>query len=88
MYRNNNKSEKTLKIIHTNIRSLNKNIHMAEALGYFNSFEVIIFTECWLPDTSSFIPQISGFNSHTMTSANHLKSGGVVIYVKEELNAT
>ena len=77
-------------IIHTNIRSLHKNISLFEAhITPKTNIDVIIFTETWT-STDSLLPQLNNFamihiphpDPKTKKSKNH---GGIVIYYKPSL---
>ncbi|KAI8440552.1 hypothetical protein MSG28_001794 [Choristoneura fumiferana] len=71
-----------------NIRSLQRNFNAFEAaLKRIDiDFEVIVLTECWLNEYS-IINRLPGYNVyHTSKCIN--KNGGVVVYIREFLNAT
>jgi hypothetical protein len=79
---------KYLKIIHFNIRSINKNIDQFTAflsLMNFNN-DIIILSECWLKGLQG-IPQLDGYSSY-YTCNNKLQNDGVVIYAKRDLTVT
>lgn len=79
------KNVDNLMVVSLNIRSMNKNFDSFVTTIHRTgiSFDVIVLTECWLNGTT--IKKLPGFNSyHTTTYIN--KAGGVIIYVKENLN--
>lgn len=73
----------TLNIIHTNIRSINKNFDQFNIiLSITNiSYDIIVMTECWIKD-SKYIPVLQGYTS---CHNNPLQNDGVVLYVKDNL---
>lgn len=77
-----------LKIMTFNIRSIS--LHFDEFLVLLNriklNIDIIILTECWLTDRS-IVGQLDGYTSYrTFKFIN--KSGGVVAYVKTDLQVT
>lgn len=75
-----------LKIIHQNIRSISNLDDFTIFLDQFNSsFDVIILTECWINKyyTSKSIQNYSEY--HTTFNLN--KSSGIVIYIKDGIQA-
>lgn len=76
---------KNLKIIHTNIRSINKNLDQFLTMISTTKidFDVLILTECWL-QVSGPVPILQGYASFA-TINNVLQNDGVVIYVRETL---
>lgn len=77
----------SLKIIHTNIRSINKNFNnfIATLVTTNIEFDIIILSECWLK-ASGNLPQLDGYTAHS-TSNNPLQNDGVVLYIKTVLNS-
>ncbi|KAL0851642.1 hypothetical protein ABMA28_007414 [Loxostege sticticalis] len=74
------------KILTFNIRSMNHNFDdFLITLGRLNiKFDILILTECWLDDNSN-IDTLDGYNSYrTQKFIN--QAGGVVAFVKSELN--
>lgn len=74
------------KILTLNIRSVNHNFD--DFLVLLNrlklDFDIIIFTECWIKDTST-IEQLDGYLQFNTTKFIN-KAGGVIAYVKEALS--
>lgn len=78
----------SLKMIHVNIRSINKNFDTFITMLTTTKtvFDVIILTECWLKDSGPS-PYLQGYSVGATTN-NTLQNDGVVIYTKTSLNAT
>lgn len=77
-----NKSLHDFKILHTNIRSLNRNFDNLVVFLHRLAYkpDVIILTECWL-SKCHFVPPLEGYNCH---ASNFLtQNDGVVVYVKD-----
>lgn len=81
-----NLSRKTMKILHVNIRSINKNFEQLRVLLYLLNFEcdIIILSECWLSKVTK-LPILEGYKSD-FTKNTHNQNDGVVIYSKCDLN--
>lgn len=74
-----------LKILHLNIRSINRNF--SELLVLLSlvkiNCDVIILTECWLSKVTN-VPILDGYNSHyTLNTQN--QNDGIVIFTKQDL---
>lgn len=81
-------SNNSLKIIHINIRSINKNLPQFEVILSSMSFQcdILILTECWLKVTGK-VPTLDGYNSYASTN-NLIQNDGVVVYIKSGLLCT
>lgn len=82
-----NSPNKSLTIISQNIRSIYKNFNELEiSLASFSlEIDIIVLTECCLNNDKP-IPSMTSYTSYKTT--NHLnKNDGVVIYIKNNLNA-
>lgn len=68
-----------------NIRSINCNFDsMLVLLSQINiDIDIIVLTECWLSSTSS-IPHLQGYESHTTNKSNVLQNDGVTLYIKKD----
>lgn len=77
--------ESKLKIIHQNIRSLNRNFNsFCTLLSSINlECDVIILSECWLSCVNT-LPSLNGYVGHS-TMRNYNQNDGVVIYHKSNL---
>lgn len=75
---------KSIKIFHTNIRSINKNLDdllvLLKRTNIF--FDVIILSECWL-SKCPVIPPITGYRSFKTNHVN--QNDGVIAYVRDDL---
>lgn len=75
-----------IKILHMNIRSLNKNFD--ELVIYLRRIKLdcdfILLTECWLSKVQNSLPSLPGYHSHMSSYKN--QNDGVVIYAKDNLN--
>lgn len=77
------------KIMHQNIRSINKNFdELLIQLHHINiDFDIIFLTECWLSNT--YTPKIiKNYTSHNPTIFNNQNDGIVVVYTKNNQNFT
>lgn len=81
-------SEHNLRIIHINIRSINKNFEQFMIMLTLTKleFDLLIFTECWL-QVAGNLPILNGYDSY-FTKSNPIKNDGVVIYIKNSINCT
>lgn len=72
----------TIKILHQNIRSVNKNFpSLLTLLERSNTdWDFIILTECWLQNNPS-IPSLDGY-SYIKTNRNKTQNEGVIIFYK------
>lgn len=72
----------TSKVIHLNIRSINKNIDEFRLLlsRIQISCDFIVLTECWLKNITA-VPSIPGYTSH-ITKRITSQNDGIVVYVK------
>lgn len=77
---------KYFNIVHSNIRSINKNLDQFLAfLGIMNfDSDIMVLSECWLKGLQG-IPQLDGYSSY-YTHNNKLQNDGVVIYARRDLN--
>lgn len=80
-----NYSNKSLKIIHQNIRSIGKNLD-----GFLTmlrttdlEYDIIVLSECWLSKNIN-IPSLDSYISYKTTN-NRNQNDGVVIYIREDL---
>ena len=82
-------TEKGLTIFAMNIRSLNKNFDMfiAEIQTFNINIDILILTEIWGDGYKEKLKIISGYTQHTHTNKLN-RSGGVLIFCKQELNFT
>lgn len=82
-----NHHQRTFKIFHINIRSINCNIDETQILlARINcDCDLLIFTECWLSVTP-ITPIINGYDSYRSGFRN--QNDGVVLYSKSNINAT
>lgn len=82
------KSKFQLKVLTFNIRSIGNHFdHFLVLLKRINvDFDIIILTECWLNE-NTLVGTIEGY-SVFRTTIEFNKAGGVVTYVKSNLNAT
>ena len=80
----NMKHKHNIKIVHINIRSINSNFLLLDSETNIPTYDIIILTECWIQNYS-IIPQLDGYNS-VFTPTNQLKSGGIVMYIKNHLH--
>lgn len=73
-----------LKLLQVNIRSMDKNFDdFLLIFARLNiSFDIIIFSECWINENST-IKQIDGYISYN-TKKYINKSGGVIVYVNNK----
>lgn len=74
-----------IKILHLNIRSINKNFSYVLVLLSILQMrcDVVVLSECWLSKATS-IPQIQGFTAyHTSNIIN--QNDGVVVYIRSDL---
>lgn len=81
-------SDQNFKLLTFNIRSIQQNFDAFQVtLKRINiDFEILVLTECWLNEYT-IIPHLPGYTaSRTHKFIN--KSGGVVVYVNDRLNAT
>lgn len=71
-----------IKLIHLNIRSINKNFNELQVLLHLTKipFDVVILTECWLSKVNN-LPILQGYQSY-LTNTNSNQNDGIVIYVK------
>lgn len=78
---------KGLKILHLNIRSINKNFDEVVVLMRLLGFQcdVLILTECWLSKLSH-LPTLDDFTSYS-TNITYNQNDGCVIYVKSSIKA-
>jgi exonuclease III len=76
--------QNTLKIIHTNIRSVNCNLDVLDVLLYRLGVQcdIIILTECWLSKVTEN-PLLNGFTSYSSDFRN--QNDGVIIYVQFDI---
>lgn len=79
-------SNSYFKVIHQNIRSISANLDdfLATIHRSKTEWDLMVFTECWLPKTHS-IPQIENYR-HFKTNNNLTQNEGVVVYLKKTLN--
>lgn len=77
---------KSTKILHMNIRSLNKNFDEFRTLlvSIKTNIDVIVLSECWIRK-NPFIPTLSGYSSH-FTNNNLTQNDGIVLYIKDGLH--
>ncbi len=75
-----------MKIIHLNIRSVNKNLASAIASNIFHENDIVVLTECWLSPIS-IPPLVNGFN-HYSTPSKFGKAGGIIIYIRPTILCT
>lgn len=82
------KGPNDFKLICLNIRSITKNFDMFITTLYRSQvhFDVIIFTECWLTE-STLIKNIPGYHFYKTNNLTNQNSG-VVIYIKNTWNVT
>lgn len=83
-------SNKNLKLLTLNIRSINKNFSNFETLlSRLNmNIDILVLTECWLSCLSnSYLPLLNSYNT-TKTTANLNQNDGVVVYTKSDLPHT
>lgn len=76
------------KIMHQNIRSINKNFdELLIQLHHINvDFDIIILTECWL--SNNYTPKIlKNYTSHNSTIFDN-QNDGIVVYTKNNQNFT
>lgn len=81
-------SNKFLKVLNQNIRSIFKNIngfHTVLTRSRIH-WDIITLTECWLRNNDS-VPDLDGYNSFK-TSANITQNEGVVVYVHKGYNVS
>lgn len=75
----------SIRVFHTNIRSINKNFNnLAVSLSEFNPFDIILLTECWNPKNLIGFELLNYDNFHTVNEIN--QNSGVVAYVKKGIN--
>lgn len=77
-----------LKILHLNIRSINRNFNELLVLLSLIKIncDVIVLTECWLSKLTN-VPILDGYNSHyTLNTQN--QNDGIVIFTKQYLSCT
>ncbi|KAL4721597.1 hypothetical protein ACJJTC_012412 [Scirpophaga incertulas] len=81
------KFNNSLKILVQNIRSLNKNFTDFEVFlaRCKVNYDVIVLTECWLQYNNN-VPELESFR-HFSTTRYLNQNSGVVVYVRENLNA-
>lgn len=81
-------SKYSLKIIHQNIRSINKNIDQFVVMLEITkmNYDVIILSECWLSKLSN-LPELTGYLSCKSLN-NRNQNDGVVVYFKRHLDLT
>ncbi|XP_026317899.1 uncharacterized protein LOC113228740 isoform X2 [Hyposmocoma kahamanoa] len=81
-------SKYSLKIIHQNIRSINKNIDQFVVMLEITkiNYDVIILSECWLSKLSN-LPELTGYLSCKSLN-NRNQNNGVVVYFKRHLDLT
>ena len=74
-----------IKILHFNIRSINKNFtNVLVLLSALQArCDVIIFSECWLSKTMS-IPQLHGFSAYSTKNTIN-QNDGLVMYIRSDL---
>lgn len=75
------------KILHTNIRSINKNFDELQIqLKHIGlRFDIIILTECWINKKSSPM-EIAGYTTYSTVTSNK-QNDGVIVYLKNEIKA-
>ena len=81
-YLSENNNPNSIKLIHTNIRSLSKNFEELESVLHklHHEFEIIVLTECWnLQDKNLF--ELEGYKIHYNNSRLN-QNDGVVMYIK------
>ena len=80
-------SKYTLKILHVNIRSVQRNFDsfLVVFARLAIDFDVVVLSECWIDD-SSVINQMDGYISYN-TSRHINKSGGVIVYANTKWSA-
>lgn len=78
------KNNMSLKILHVNIRSINKNFCELELLldRITTTCDIIVLSECWLSKAPN-IPILDGFVSYKTTFTN--QNDGIVVYVRDNL---
>lgn len=77
-----------IKILHINIRSINKNFdEILVLIDLLNvTCDVLVLTECWLSKVVN-LPVLNGYKSHfTKRTAN--QNDGIVIYVRDDISCT
>lgn len=79
-------SRTTIKIIHINIRSINKNFErMLVLLSQINlECDIIILSQCWLSKVNKLQP-LEGYKSNFTNNIRN-QNDGVVMYSKCDLN--
>lgn len=77
------------KIIHCNIRSINKNFNeFVVFLQNINiNFHMIVLTETWMTDSDGQQYNMTGYDTYYSNAVNN-KCDGVIIFLKNCLNAT
>lgn len=83
-----NNSGSNFKVIHVNIRSINKNLDQFISMLSMTKLEydIIILSECWLKRLGP-PPSLSNYSSHA-TIKNHTQNEGVVMYIRYGLGCT
>lgn len=81
-----NSADSSIKLLHINIRSVNKNFDSLLALlGSINiDFDLIVLTECWLSKVIN-LPVLNRYQSHSTKNITN-QNDGVIIYTKIGLN--
>lgn len=82
-----NTSIYSFKVIHLNIRSINKNFDdLIVMLTVTNmDYDVIVLSECWLSKVAH-PPELSGYLSYKSDN-NRNQNDGVVVYIKKQLHS-
>lgn len=75
------------KILHKNIRSINKNFNELQILLKYIGlhFDIIILTECWINDKYSSL-EIAGYTTYSTLTSNK-QNDGVIAYIKNGIKA-
>lgn len=77
----------SLKLLHLNIRSINRNFNSLLVLLHRIKYQldIIVLSECWLSKAPT-IPSLDGFQSFASTYSN--QNEGVVVYIRSHLICT
>ena len=75
-----------LSILSTNIRSIEKNFdELLIILQNRKMFDIIALSETWVSDEKVNLFKIDGYRSHIQTRKDGRRSGGVMIFVREDI---
>lgn len=81
-----NKIDSSIKLLHINIRSINKNFDNLLTLMCLTNinFDIIVLTECWLSKVIN-IPVLDGYESYSTRNITN-QNEGVIVYTKIGIN--